>query len=102
MTLPIIKNKEENDFIQSIISKDAWLGIQKDNQWASDDGQTLTYSNWKNEPENFDDNAIHAQSLTDRSLKINHLRSNITYIIYHIICRIPNGIGNRLVLKIVR
>ena len=81
MTLPIIKNQAENDFIQSIISKDAWLGIQKDNQWASDDGQTLTYSNWKHEPENFDDNAIHAQSLTDRSLKINHLRSNILYYI---------------------
>ena len=65
MTLAIPKNKEENDFFQSVIGRDAWLGIQKDNAWASDDGQTQTYWNWRYDLEQQDENAIYAQGLTD-------------------------------------
>ena len=66
LSLPIAKNKAENDVFQSRVGNkiNIWLGIQKDNEWAADDGREQTYWNWMMEPQNHDETHTFAQSST--------------------------------------
>ncbi|XP_035688627.1 uncharacterized protein LOC118424199 [Branchiostoma floridae] len=56
--LASITSQEENDFIQSLISKspsqEVWIGLRKDGEsWTWCDGSPVTYSNWNpGEPNN--------------------------------------------------
>ena len=66
LSLPIAKNKAENDVFQSRVGDkiNFWLGLQKDNEWAADDGREQTYWNWMMEPQNHDETHTFAQSST--------------------------------------
>ena len=67
LSLPIAKNEAENDVFQTSIGNsntNIWLGIQKDNEWAADDGREQTYWNWMMEPQNHDQTHNFAQSST--------------------------------------